>query len=99
MSLIHVICKSLLQAGIVDHMNEDHHEHLVLVADALLETGGTVTKVEMLGCDRHGFDVRMQVDGELAFGRLGFPSPLSEPGEARQAMVDLVGRARAAVGG
>lgn len=91
------------EAGIVEHMNEDHREGLREMADYHLEVDGRVTDAEMLGCDRYGFEVRMTVAGDdepfTAFGRLGFPEPLEDASAARGAMIDLVRAARSAGAG
>lgn len=87
------------EAGIVDHMNDDHAGTLVEMVAAFLPVEGAVTGVTMLSCDRYGFEVQLALEPdsaphEMAFGRLGFPAPLSAPDQARHAMVQLVGLAR-----
>lgn len=89
------------EAGIVAHMNADHADSLRTMVDAFLSVEGEVTEVTMLACDRYGFEVRLTLaaaadDGEagLAFGRLGFPEPLTSAEQARGAMVELVRAAR-----
>lgn len=90
------------EAGIVEHMNDDHAASLATMVAAFLPVEGVVTGVTMTSCDRYGFEVRLTLaptepggaDG-LAFGRLGFPEPLTDPGEARQAMVERVRAAEA----
>ncbi|CAN5240059.1 DUF2470 domain-containing protein [soil metagenome] len=88
------------EAGIVSHMNDDHAGSLHEMVAAFLGVEGEVTAVQMLTCDRYGFEVQIALapgtapSGEMAFGRIGFPAPLAEASEARQAMVDLVGAAR-----
>lgn len=85
------------EAGIVEHMNQDHRDALVDIVADQLDVTDEVTRVEMLGCDRYGFEVRIDTAGEpgLAFGRIGFDEVLQGPDEARGAMVALTRRARA----
>jgi heme iron utilization protein len=86
--------------GIVTHMNDDHAGSLVEMVTAFLDVEGEVSAVRMLTCDRYGFEVQLDLvegsapSGDTAFGRIGFPEPLTEASQARAAMVDLVGRAR-----
>ncbi len=78
-------------------MSDDHAASLATMVAAFLPVEGDVTRVTMTSCDRDGFEVRLTLaptepdaaDG-LAFGRLGFPEPLSDPGQARHALVELV---------
>jgi heme iron utilization protein len=90
------------EAGIIEHMNDDHADSLMTMVAAFLPVEGEVTGVTMTSCDRYGFEVRLalapsEADGAdgLAFGRLGFPEPLTAPAQARHAMVDLVRAAEA----
>jgi len=77
------------EPGIVAHMNEDHADAVQLYATKLLGRSGEGWA--MTGIDAEGIDLRR--GGEVA--RLGFPQPLAAAGQARQALIDLVGRARA----
>ena len=82
---------------IVAHMNDDHAGALLEMVDAFLDVPDPVTGVQMLSCDRYGFEVRLALAGDehqVAFGRLGFPRPLVTADEAQQAMVGLVQAAR-----
>ena len=78
------------EAGIVSHMNDDHADALQLYAQRLL--GLTGSDWRMTGIDAEGLDLRRA--GQVA--RLPFDTPLANAGEARKALVALVGRARAA---
>ncbi|MBV8391614.1 MAG: DUF2470 domain-containing protein [Alphaproteobacteria bacterium] len=79
------------EEAILAHMNADHAEAIQLYATRLL---GRASRSEggegwtMTGIDAEGIDLRRE--GEVA--RLGFPAG----GEARQALVALVARAKAA---
>lgn len=90
------------EAGIVDHVNADHADALATIVAAFLPLDGEVTAVTMTSCDRYGFEVRLELapseaggDPGVAFGRLGFDEVLTEPGEARHAMIRLVRAAEA----
>lgn len=79
-------------ARIVQHMNDDHRPALHRYVEVLLDVPGEVVDVEMLSCDRYGFEVRIDLEGDdpgMAFGRIGFDEVLDEPGAARHAMVRL----------
>jgi heme iron utilization protein len=83
------------EEGIIAHMNADHADALQLYATRLAaRTGGTGTGDgwTMTGIDAEGIDLRR--GGDVA--RLGFPAPLATAAEARQALIALVARARAA---
>ena len=91
------------EAGIVEHMNADHADSLCTMVAAFLDVEGEVTAATMTSCDRYGFEVRLALapsepggDEGLAFGRLGFPEPLTAAEQARHAMVELVRAARGA---
>ena len=89
------------EAGVVDHMNDDHTDALTTLVAAFLDVDGEVTDATMTSCDRYGFEVRLTLapdDGGdepgLAFGRLGFLRPLDEADQARTAMVELLRTAK-----
>ncbi len=85
------------EAGIIEHMNADHRDAMLDIVAHELDLPDPVTDVELLSCDRYGFEVRLTTTGEheLAFGRIGFDEPLDAADEARGAMVALTRRARA----
>ncbi len=85
------------EAGIVEHMNDDHAESLRTIVGAFLDVDGEVTEAKMIACDRYGFEVQLALApaepdavAGLAFGRLAFDPPLTAAEQARQAMVELV---------
>lgn len=84
------------EAGIIEHMNADHHDAMLDIVAHELDVPDEVTAVELLSCDRYGFEVRLTTTGEagLAFGRIGFDEVLQAPADARGAMVALTRRAR-----
>lgn len=77
------------EAGIVEHMNADHADAVQLYAAKLI--GLTGDGWRMTGIDSEGIDLRRA--GSVA--RLAFDAPLQAAREARNALVALVGKARA----
>ena len=49
----------------------------------------------MTGIDRYGFEMSVAVEDQRRPVRVAFDEPISTPGEARQALVAMVKRARA----
>lgn len=76
------------EVGIVSHMNEDHSDAVQLYAGKLLGLSGSGWI--MTGIDAEGIDLRQA--GQVA--RLAFETPLSAAGQARQALISLVTKAR-----
>ena len=76
------------EAGIVEHMNADHADAVQLYAAKLIGLAGDGWR--MTGVDCEGIDLRRA--GNVA--RLAFDVPLQTVGEARKALVGLVGKAR-----
>ena len=78
-------------------MNDDHREAMLAIVADQLDVADEVTDVEMLSCDRYGFELRLTTAGDpgLAFGRIGFDEVLDAADQARGAMVALTRRARA----
>ena len=76
------------ETQIIDHMNKDHHHSLVDYCR--LRHGINTTKVEMVGIDCDGFDVRTN---DLLY-RFEFESQTSTAQEARAALVALAAQAR-----
>jgi putative heme iron utilization protein len=77
------------EAGIVQHMNEDHSDAVTLYASTLLQLQGDGWR--MTGCDRDGIDLR----AGRQVARLAFPEPVADATGARKALVALVQQARA----
>lgn len=75
---------------IVAHMNADHADAVALYAAKLLGLAGEGWR--LTGIDSEGADLRRA--GSVA--RLALPGPVSGPDEARQALIALVAKARAA---
>jgi putative heme iron utilization protein len=80
-------------AGILEHMNADHADSLVLMAQVL---GGRAdaTEAVMTAVDRYGFDVIVGGPNGRAALRLGFDGAVATPAAVRPAMIGLVERAR-----
>lgn len=76
------------EAGIVEHMNDDHADAIELYATRLL--GAEPGAWRMSGCDPDGCDLLL---GAQAL-RLDFPAPVANPEEARKTLVALVQQAR-----
>lgn len=76
------------EAGIVEHMNDDHADANQLYASVLLGLSGEGW--EMTGCDTEGCDLRL--GGAAA--RLDYDAPVRDAEETRKALVSLVKRAR-----
>jgi putative heme iron utilization protein len=76
------------EPAIVEHMNADHADAVQLYAGKLLGLPGGGWK--MTGIDAEGVDLR--AGGKVA--RLAFDQPIATAGEARKALIALVGKAR-----
>jgi len=79
-------------SGICKHMNEDHADSLVLMAELL--AGAPAQSARMIRVDSQGFDVIAIQNGVHKYARLSFAAPVSTPEETRRAMVNLVAQAR-----
>ena len=80
-------------AAALAHLNADHADSLVEMAQAL---GGypDTTLAVCTGIDRYGLDLRVDTPRGMGYTRIGFGAPLSSADELRAASVDLVTRAR-----
>jgi len=78
------------EPGIVSHMNDDHADAVQLYAGRLLGLAGDGWI--MTGIDAEGIDLRR--GGDVA--RLPFDEAMTAAGQARQLLVSLVAKARAA---
>jgi len=82
---------------IVAHMNEDHTEALPLYCRAF-SRATDFTTVTMTGIDRYGFEMSaVTPDGPRPI-RVAFAEQISTEGEARAALVAMLGNARAKLG-
>jgi putative heme iron utilization protein len=80
-------------AGAIAHLNADHAESLVLMAQAL---GGFPDTVSALctGADRYGLDLKVTTERGIAYTRVGYPEPIDSIDELRSATVQLVDLAK-----
>jgi len=76
-------------AGILGHMNADHADALVLLAEALGGVEG-VEEAKMTGIDRLGFRVRARSGERWQSRRIPFSESIESPGAARKALVEMV---------
>jgi putative heme iron utilization protein len=79
-------------AGIIEHMNGDHKDALVLLAR--LFAGIEAQEAAMTSVDRLGFQVRLKTQDGMKGARIAFVREVSNPGEARKVLVEMVQRAR-----
>src|SRR5580658_6250452 len=79
-------------AGIIEHMNTDHQDALILLA----RTHADIESQEaaMTSVDRLGFHVRLKTQDGMKGARIAFLREVSNPGEARKVLVEMVQRAR-----
>ena len=80
--------------GILEHMNEDHHEAMVLFCRHF---GGLddVSEAKMTEVDRYGFEMQATTPAGPRLVRLGFPQAMTGADDVRPAMVAMVRRLRA----
>ena len=82
------------QAGILEHMNEDHSDAMIAYCRAFTRATDT-TAATMTGIDRYGFEMSAITGQGPRPIRLAFPEPIATPDDARVALVALVRDARA----
>lgn len=80
-------------SGILEHMNADHADALLLIAQAM---GGIEDAEEatMTSIDRLGFRMRVRSGERWQSRRIPFPESIETPGAARKALVAMVKAAR-----
>jgi putative heme iron utilization protein len=79
-------------AGILQHMNADHQDALILLARVL--AGIDAQEAVMTAVDRLGFHVRLKTEAGMRGARLAFLREVSNPGETRKVLVEMVQQAR-----
>jgi putative heme iron utilization protein len=80
-------------AGAVAHLNEDHADALLIIAQAL--SGYTdAVGARCVRIDRYGLDLRVATPRGPATPRVAFAEPVTEPAGLREATVELTRRAR-----
>ena len=80
----HRICK---------HMNEDHHDAIVLYAKTFGNTPHTET-AQLLSIDAEGMNLMTQVNGESTPLRINFERALKDAEDAHHTLIDMVKQAR-----
>lgn len=84
-------------SGIVEHMNEDHHDAMLAYCHAF--TRATQAKeVKMTGVDRYGFEMSVNTQEGWRPLRLAFKEPCQDATQVRQALVAMVKEAREKLG-
>jgi heme iron utilization protein len=78
--------------GIIEHMNTDHKDALILLARAF--AGIDSQEAAMTAVDRLGFHVRLKTQDGMKGARIAFLREVSNPGEARKVLVEMVQQAR-----
>jgi heme iron utilization protein len=81
--------------GILKHMNDDHADAVLAYARGLAGIA-EATSATMTAVDRYGFEIAVATAKGPRASRLEFDTVVATPGDARQALVAMVKRARAA---
>ena len=82
--------------GVIEHMNRDHADALVAYARVL---GGVEADVaEMVAVDRLGFKLRVRAGDGLEGCRIGFPREVTDTGQRRLVLIEMVEECRKRVG-
>ncbi len=78
--------------GIIEHMNTDHKDALILLARTCADIESQ--EAAMTSVDRLGFHVRLKTPDGMKGTRIAFLREVTNPGEARKVLVEMVQRAR-----
>jgi putative heme iron utilization protein len=78
--------------GIIQHMNADHGDALILLAQTF--AGIESTEAAMTSVDRLGFHVRLKTPDGMRGARVAFLREVSSPAEARNVLVEMTAQAR-----
>jgi putative heme iron utilization protein len=78
--------------GIIEHMNTDHKDALILLAR--VSAGIESEEAAMTSVDRLGFHVRLKAAEGMKGARIAFLREVTNPGEARKVLVEMVQHAR-----
>ena len=79
-------------AGIIEHMNADHKDALVLLARVF--AGMESQEAAMTAVDRLGFQAILKTPDGTRGTRIAFLREVTNSGEARKALVEMVQQAR-----
>jgi heme oxygenase (biliverdin-IX-beta and delta-forming) len=85
------------EAGIVEHMNDDHADALVVYARAFTRAT-QASEVTMVSCDQHGFELSVVTEKGKRPARIAFPEPVTTGEDARQALIAILKEGRAKLG-
>jgi putative heme iron utilization protein len=77
---------------IIQHMNADHQDALVLLAKTFAHIDSL--EATMTAVDRLGFHVRLKTEEGMRGARIAFLREVSNSGEARKVLVEMVQQAR-----
>ena len=80
-------------AEIIQHMNADHQDALVMLARTFAHVDST--EATMTAVDRLGFHVRLKTAEGMRGARIAFLREVSNAGETRKVLVEMVQQARA----
>ena len=80
---------------IIQHMNADHKDAIVLLARQFAHVDST--EATMTEVDRLGFQVRLRTRDGMRGARIAFLREVSNPGETRKVLVEMVQQARSQV--
>lgn len=79
-------------AEIIRHMNAEHKDALILLGQSF--AGIHCQEATMVSIDRLGFHLRAKTENGIRGARITFLRELSDPAEARNALVEMVRQAR-----
>jgi len=79
-------------ADIIQHMNTDHKDALVLLAQRFARVESQ--EATMIAVDRLGFHVRLKTQDGMRGARIAFLREVSNPAETRKVLVEMVQQAR-----
>jgi heme iron utilization protein len=79
-------------AGIIEHMNTDHKDALILLAQVF--AGVESQEAAMTSVDRLGFHVRLKTQDGVRGARIAFLREVSSPADTRKVLVEMVQQAR-----
>ena len=79
-------------AAIIEHMNADHKDAMILLART--SAGIESQEAAMTAVDRLGFHLRLKTAEGMKGTRIAFLREVTNPGEARKVLVEMVQQAR-----
>jgi hypothetical protein len=82
-------------AGIIAHMNADHADAMILLAEKY--AGIEATEAQMTAVDRLGFHLRLRTAEGMKGTRINYPSEVRSPEDTRKVLVEMVRQAKARV--